>query len=62
MLVLQNPDLQPLPVRLPAIQPTTELGVFLAALAISTQIPDVMFVVFQRMFLRGAGFSGAVKG
>lgn len=62
MLVLQNPDLQPLSVRLPAIQPTTELGVFLAALAISTLIPVVMFVVFQRMFLRGAGFSGAVKG
>jgi multiple sugar transport system permease protein len=34
----------------------------MAALAISTTIPIVMFLVFQRMFLRGAGLGGAVKG
>jgi len=34
----------------------------MAALAISTLIPIVMFLVFQRMFLSGAGLGGAVKG
>ena len=62
MLVLPNPDLQPLSVRLPALQRFIELDVFLAALAISTIIPVLLFLVFQRMFLRGAGFGGAVKG
>ena len=62
MLVLKNPDLQPLSVRLPAIQAQTDLGVFLAALAISTLIPVVFFLIFQRLFLSGAGLGGAVKG
>jgi len=62
LLVLPDPKLQPLSVRLPNIQSTTELDVFLAALAISTLIPVVLFVIFQRMFLRGAGIGGAVKG
>jgi len=62
LLVLPDPDLQPVSVRLPNIQSTTELDVFLAALAISTLIPVLLFVAFQRMFLRGAGVGGAVKG
>lgn len=62
MLVLPNPDLQPLSVRLPALQQFIELDVFLAALAISTIIPIVLFLIFQRMFLNGAGMGGAVKG
>lgn len=62
LLVLPNPDLQPLSVRLPAIQRFIELDVFLAALAISTVIPIVIFLVFQRMFLNSAGLGGAVKG
>ncbi len=37
-------------------------GTLMAALAISTLIPIVMFLVFQRMFLSGAGLGGAVKG
>ena len=49
-------------VRLPAIQSQVELDVFLAALAISTIIPIVLFLVFQRVFLRSAGLGGAVKG
>lgn len=61
-LVLPNPALQPLGVRLPNIQSQTELDVTLAALAISTIIPVVLFLVFQRVFLRGAGLGGAVKG
>jgi len=62
MLVLPDPARQPLSVRLPAVQSQTELDVFLAALAIATVIPVVMFLLFQRVFLRSAGLGGAVKG
>ena len=62
LLVLPDPDLQPLSVRLPSLQGSTDLGVLMAALAISTIIPIIVFAVFQRMFLRGAGLGGAVKG
>ncbi len=62
LLVLRNPNLQPLSVRLPTLPPTTELDIFIAALTISTSIPIALFLLFQRMFLRGAGLSGAIKG
>jgi multiple sugar transport system permease protein len=62
LLVLTNPDIQPLSVRLPSIQAQTELGVFLAAMLIACLVPIAGFLVFQRSFLRGEGFSGAVKG
>lgn len=62
MLVLPDPAVQPLSVRLPAVQQSIELDVFLAALAISTLIPVVLFLVFQGVFLRSAGLGGAVKG
>ncbi|WP_235939941.1 carbohydrate ABC transporter permease [Occultella kanbiaonis] len=62
MLVLPDPTLQPLSVRLPALQRFIELDVFLAALAISTVIPIAIFLVFQGTFLRSAGLGGALKG
>ena len=62
LLVLRNPNLQPLSVRLPTLAPTTDLGVFIAALTISSLIPIALFLVFQRLFLRGPGLSGAIKG
>jgi multiple sugar transport system permease protein len=62
LLVLRNPNLQPLSVRLPTLQPTTDLGIFIAALTISSLIPIALFLVFQRFFLRGPGLSGALKG
>jgi multiple sugar transport system permease protein len=62
LLVIRDPDLQPLSVRLPSLQSSTDLGVFIASLAISSLIPIVLFLVFQRLFLRGAGLSGALKG
>lgn len=62
LLVLPDPANQPLSVRLPAIAPYLELDVFLAALAISTVLPIVLFLAFQRLFLSGAGLGGAVKG
>ena len=62
LLVLRDPDIQPLSVRLPTLQPTTDLGVFIAALTISSLIPIALFLLFQRLFLRGDGLSGALKG
>ena len=62
LLVLANPDLQPLSVRLPSIQSQTELGVFLAAMFIACLVPIFGFLVFQRSFLRGSGLGGALKG
>lgn len=62
MLVLPDPALQPLSVRLPALQRFVELDVFLAALAIATLIPVALFLVFQRLFLSSAGLGGAIKG
>jgi multiple sugar transport system permease protein len=62
LLVLPDPDLQPLSVRLPALQRFVELDVFLAALAISTVIPVALFLVFQRLFLKSNALGGAVKG
>jgi multiple sugar transport system permease protein len=62
LLVLPDPAKQPLSVRLPTLQPIIELDVFLAALLISTAIPIALFLAFQRLFLRGAGLGGAIKG
>ncbi|MFD6698192.1 MULTISPECIES: carbohydrate ABC transporter permease [unclassified Microbacterium] len=61
-LVLADISVQPLSVRLPQIQASTDLGVYLAALAIATMIPVVIFLVFQRAFLNSGGIGGAVKG
>jgi multiple sugar transport system permease protein len=62
LLVLTDPNRQPLSVRLPTIQSQTELGVFLAALFISALVPIIGFLIFQRSFLRGTGLGGAIKG
>jgi multiple sugar transport system permease protein len=62
LLVLTNPNEQPLSVRLPAIQAQTSLGVFLAAMFIACLVPIAGFLVFQRSFLRGGGLGGALKG
>lgn len=62
LLVLRDPAMQPLSVRLPTLQDAIPLDIYLAALAIATLVPVVLFLVFQRMFLHGAGLGGAVKG
>lgn len=61
-LVLTDIAIQPLSVRLPQIQSSTDLGVYLASLTIATVIPVAIFLLFQRTFLSGAGLGGAVKG
>ena len=60
-LVLKSDSVKPLSVYLQSMA-NVDKGTLMAALAISTLIPIVMFLVFQRMFLRGAGLGGAVKG
>jgi multiple sugar transport system permease protein len=62
LLVLTDPNKQPLSVRLPSIQSQTSLGVFLAAMFIACLVPIAGFLVFQRSFLRGTGLGGAIKG
>jgi len=62
LLVLTNPNEQPLSVRLPEIQAQTSLGVFLAAMFIACLVPIAGFLIFQRSFLRGGGLGGAIKG
>ncbi|MDQ1737016.1 MAG: multiple sugar transport system permease protein [Pseudonocardiales bacterium] len=62
MLVLPDPTKQPLSVRLPVLAGSVELGTLLAGLLISTIAPVLLFLVVQRLFLRGAGLGGALKG
>ena len=62
LLVLTDPNKQPLSVRLPTIQSQTELGVFLAAMFIACLVPIAGFLIFQRSVLRGSGLGGAIKG
>jgi multiple sugar transport system permease protein len=62
LLVLTDPNKQPLSVRLPAIQSQTTLGVFLAAMFIACLVPIAGFLLFQRSFMRGTGLGGAIKG
>jgi multiple sugar transport system permease protein len=62
LLILSDPNKQPVSVRLPTIQGQTELGVFLAAMLIACLVPIIGFLIFQRSFLRGTGLSGALKG
>ena len=62
LLVLPNPNIQPLSVRLPSIESQTSLGVFFAAMAIACLVPIAGFLIFQRSFLRGTGLGGAIKG
>jgi multiple sugar transport system permease protein len=61
-LVLADISIQPLSVRLPQIQASTDLGVYLASLMIATLIPVAIFLLFQRAFLNSGGIGGAVKG
>jgi multiple sugar transport system permease protein len=62
LVLLSSPDRQPLSVRLPQIAAQTQLGVLLAAMLIASLVPLLGFLIFQRTFLRGTGFGGALKG
>ncbi|MEV1173158.1 hypothetical protein [Nonomuraea sp. NPDC049784] len=62
LLVLPNPDLQPVSLALPKIAAGSELNIQMAGLFFALLIPVVLFIVFQRSFLRGVGMAGGVKG
>jgi multiple sugar transport system permease protein len=62
LVVLPDPEIQPLSVRLPLIRDTLQLDVFLAALAISMVLPIGLFIAFRRFFISGDAMSGALKG
>lgn len=62
LLVLPDPSLQPVSVALPHLAAKSELNIQLAGLFLALLIPVVLFVVFQRAFLRGVGMAGGVKG
>lgn len=61
LLVVQNTELQPISVALPNMAAREELAVQLAGLFLAILIPVVLFLVFQRQILRGAGMSGGIK-
>jgi multiple sugar transport system permease protein len=62
LVVLPDPAIQPLSVRLPLVRDTLQLDVFLAALAISVVLPIGLFIIFRRFFIGGEAMSGALKG
>lgn len=62
LLVLPDPSLQPVSVALPKLAANSELNIQMAGLFLALLIPVVLFIIFQRSFLRGVGMSGGVKG
>jgi multiple sugar transport system permease protein len=62
LLVLQNPAIQPISVALPRLAMNSEVSIQMASLFLALLIPVVLFLIFQRQFLRGVGLSGGVKG
>jgi len=61
-LVLPDRTKQPLSVMLPSIRDNVQLNLFMAGLLISVVLPIVIFLLFQRYFIRGAGLAGGIKG
>ena len=59
---LPSADLQPLSVGLYRVSDTAPTNLLMAGMFISVVIPVVLFLEFQRQFLRSAGQAGAVKG
>ncbi len=62
LLVLPSPDLQPLSVGLYRISDTAPTSLLMAGMFISVIIPVLLFILFQKQFLRSAGQAGAIKG
>jgi len=60
-LVLPDPKLQPISVALPRVAETTEISLQMSALFLAVLIPVVLFLIFQKQFLRGVGMSGGIK-
>lgn len=61
-LVLPDRGKQPLSVLLPSIQDNVQINLLMAGLLISVALPVLIFLLFQRYFIRGAGLVGGIKG
>ncbi|MBE1585382.1 carbohydrate ABC transporter permease [Nonomuraea angiospora] len=61
-LVLPDRAKQPLSVMLPSIRDNVQINLFMAGLLISVVLPIVIFLLFQRYFIRGAGLADGIKG
>ncbi|UFU02859.1 carbohydrate ABC transporter permease [Ruania suaedae] len=61
-LVLPSRDLQPLSVGLYRAVEVFPLNLQIAGMFISVIVPLIVFMLFQRQFLKGVGQSGALKG
>ncbi|GAB3918078.1 ABC transporter permease [Microlunatus endophyticus] len=63
MLVLSNANLQPASVALEQLSSgSTPFAVQLAGVFLTTIVPVVVFLIFQKQFLRGVGSVGGIKG
>ncbi|GAA5196433.1 carbohydrate ABC transporter permease [Microbacterium jejuense] len=62
LLVLPSPDLQPLSVGLYKVTASADLALLMAGMFISVILPIVLFLIFQKQFLKSAGQAGAIKG
>ncbi|GAA1648796.1 carbohydrate ABC transporter permease [Kribbella alba] len=61
LLVLPDPKLQPISVALPRVADTTEISLQMSAMFLAVLVPVVLFLIFQKQFLRGVGMSGGIK-
>ncbi|GAA1569878.1 carbohydrate ABC transporter permease [Kribbella sancticallisti] len=61
LLVLPDPKMQPISVALPRVAETTEISLQMSALFLAVLIPVVLFLIFQKQFLKGVGMSGGIK-
>ncbi len=61
LLVLSNPDIQPISVALTNLTGSVPLNQFVAALTIASIPPLIIFMFFQRQIIAGIAFSG-LKG
>ena len=62
MLVLPSRSIQPISVALFLNLKNTELSVTLGALFLALLVPVVLFIIFQKQFLRGVSASAGLKG
>jgi multiple sugar transport system permease protein len=61
LIVITDPDAQPLAVALPRLANTSDQALLLAGMFITIVPPLVLFILFQRYIVRGVGFNG-LKG
>ena len=61
LIVLTDPEKQPLAVALPRLAQATDPAYLIAGLLIASIPPILIFLIFQRSIVKGIGFTG-LKG